>query len=92
MGRYIKRATGRFEIAERDFLNLYYELVYQGMCYAHAHIQLATAERFAYCHIYMERFSAEVVKEMLLDWEILLLDMRAFDIEKVVGTKIDCSK
>ena len=89
MVKYIRRIDGKFEVAERDFLNFYYELVYQGTCYAYAHIQLATVVRIAYCHVYMERFSAEVVKEMLSDWKVLLLDMRSFDIEKVVGTKID---
>lgn len=89
MVKYIRRIDGKFLIAEQDFLNFYYELIYQGVCYAHAHIQLATAERFAYCHVYMERFSAEVVKEMLIDWEVVLLDMRSFNIEKIVGTKVD---
>jgi len=89
MVRYIKRETGEFEVAEADFLNLYYELMHKGVRYAYAHIQLALAEKFAYCHVYIKQFSAEIVREIRLDFEVLKFDMRSFNVEKVVGTKVD---
>lgn len=85
----ILREDGEFEVAEKDFLNFYYELIYKGETYAYIHLQLAGVERFAYCHAYIKRFSAEIAKEIKEDWEMLKKHMIICGIEKAVGTKID---
>ena len=89
MVKYIRRIDGKFEMAEADFLNFYYELIYRDMRYANIHVQLATDERFAYCHVYVERFTAGIAREIKKDWAMITEDMRSFGIERAVGTKID---
>ena len=89
MVRHIRRESGRFEVSECDFLNFYYELIYKDACYAYAHLQLALAEQFVYCHVYIHRFSPELAKEIKRDWADVQDNMRVFDIKKVVGTKVD---
>ena len=88
MVKYIRHIDGKFEVAELDFLNFYYELVYRDMRYAYIHVQLATNEKFAYCHVYVERFTAGIAREIKKDWAMITDDMRSFDIERAVGTKI----
>jgi hypothetical protein len=88
MVKYIRRIDGKFEVAEHDFLNFYYELVYRDMRYANIHVQLATDEKFAYCHVYVERFTAGIAREIKKDWGVITGDMHSFDIERAVGTKV----
>lgn len=88
MVRHIQRNC-EFAVEEYDFLNFYYELTYKGSPYAYIHIQLAVVEKFAYCHAYIKRFSAEIAREMTRDWIKVKDNMRVFDIETVVGTKVD---
>ena len=88
MVRIIKREGGPFKVAESDFLDFYYELACKGTPYAHVHIQLATAQKFAYCHAYVSRFTRAELREIRKDWEVIKDNARDFGIEKMVGTKI----
>jgi hypothetical protein len=89
MVKNIQREDGDFKADEDDFLNCYFELIYKGIPYAYIHVQLAVVERFAYCHAYVKRFTAEIAREIVIDWSIIKVIMRAFGIEKAIGTKID---
>lgn len=88
MVRRIQR-NGEFAVKKYEYLNFYYELTYKGTPYAYIHTQLAVAEKFAHCHAYVKRFSAEIAREMMRDWVKVKDNMRVFDIETVVGTKVD---
>lgn len=89
MLKYIRRIDGKFIIDEFDYLNMYYKLIHRDVCYAYIHIQLATVERLAYCHFYVERFTAEIAREIKKDLAIIINNIRAFDISTAVGTKTD---
>lgn len=89
MVRRIQREDGEFKIGEADFLNFYYELAYKEAPYAHIHIQLAVVQKFAYCHAYVKRFTAEIAKEIIKDWAEIQGNMRIYGIKIAVGTKID---
>lgn len=89
MVRIIQRESGDFQVAEGDFLNCYYELACKGTPYAHVHIQLATVQKFAYCHAYVTRFTRDELREIRKDWAVIKDNARVFGIEKMVGTKID---
>ena len=87
MVKTIKREAGEFEVAEDKFFNCYYELACKGAPYAHVHIQLAIAEKFAYCHAYVKRFNRDELREIRKDWAVLKEIMRAHGIERAIGTK-----
>ena len=89
MVRCIPRKKDEFKVNEDNFLNCYYELVYNNKAYAYIHIQLALDEKFGYCHAYVKRFTAEIAREIIKDWAVIKEIMRAYDIEKAIGTKID---
>lgn len=91
MVKPIQRMYGKFEVAENDFTNLYYELTCNGRlnAYGYVHIQLAMIEKFAYCHVYLERFGPETAREIQKDWGALKHIMRTYGIKRAVGTKLD---
>lgn len=89
MVKYIRRIDGKFEVAELDFLNFYYELIYKDVPYSYIHVQLATEQQFAYCHVYVVRFTAGIAREIKKDWKVIIDDMCSFGIVRAVGTKID---
>ena len=89
MVRQIHREDGQFEVEEREYHNLYYALFIGDTCYGYAHLQLILSEHVGYCHVYINRFTPKIIREIKEDWTLLKDKMRTFGIKRVVGTKVD---
>lgn len=63
----IRRELGEFKVAEFEFYNVYFLGVLKGKPYCNFHAQIEGSA--VHIHLYMKRYSKEVLKEMKADFE-----------------------
>ena len=80
----ITREDGPFVVKEYHYDNMYLRLSQNGELYGHIHLQKQGTA--VYLHLYMDRFSVGVVKEMRKDLIEIKLFLRSDGVKIIVGT------
>lgn len=69
---------------EFDYQNLYLEAKYGGRVYAYVHVQ--TISGVAYVHLYIQRWSRAILRELRADFDALRAELRAVGVWRILGT------
>ncbi len=85
MMREIGRGAGEFSVSEESYdQNRYYEGRCAGKVYAYTHLQFT--HEICYIHLYVQRWSKEIYREMKKDLEILKEYLRGWGIKELIGS------
>ena len=85
MVRDIQREDGLFTVDEFHYENLYFHLRFGGRVYGRCHIQIDG--KVAYVHLYMDKFSKRILKEMIADFKLIKLRLKGKGITHIAGSK-----